>query len=289
MKAHVILNLNARKSDDQTGLIRQLLDDAGIDATIIVSDTPHEALQSLQDNERSTDAIIVGGGDGTLSALLPAILAARKPLGILPLGTANDFACSINLPDDLTEAVQIIAEGHTRDVDVAFANSKPFLNAVNVGLGERVAAEHGGALKSLLGKFAYPIRWWNAWRRNDPFAATVVIDHEHPVRFKAEQITVSNSEGFGGGVQLDEQDSVDSGKLSVAGMRPRGLLSWLNLTRKLAKGKINDTDHAGMMPVESVRIETQPRRLYTADGDHAGRTPVDISVQKQSLTVFAPA
>ena len=288
MKALVILNTNARQATDQIETVDGLLAGAGIDAIIATSKNEQQATHILRDKIADVDTVIVGGGDGTLNALLPEILRADKPLGVLPLGTANDFARSIDLPDNLSSAIETIAKGKTRSVDVAFANGKPFLNAINVGLGERVAAEHGGSFKMLLGVLAYPLKWWNAWRANDPFAATVVIDHKHPVRFKAEQVSVANSESFGGHFQLDENNTIDSGKLSVAGMRPKGFLSWLNLMLKLTKGNVNDSADAGVMPAKSVRIETQPKRAFSADGDRAGRTPVDISVEKQMLTVFAP-
>ena len=289
MKALVILNTNARNGDGQMAGVQRALSDAGIEAMIVESESEQQAVKSLREYAGETDAIIVGGGDGTLNALLPEILKANRPVGVLPLGTANDFAASIDLPDDLDDAVRTIAAGHTRDVDVAYANGKPFLNSVNIGLGERIAAEHGGSSKSLFGISAYPLHWWTAWRNNEPFAATVTIDKQHPVRFKAEQVSVSNSESFGGGLQLDDDNTVDSGKLSVAGMRPRGFFSWINLTLKLARGRLRESDAAGTMPVDNVRIETQPRRRYTADGDDAGRTPIDISVRKQSLPVFAPS
>ena len=287
MKALVMLNANARQTVDQMDIVDDLLAEAGIDGTIVASRGKDQAVDTLRNNAADVDAIIVGGGDGTLNALLPEILRADKPLGVLPLGTANDFAQSIDLTSDLAAAVETIATGRTRSVDVAFANGKPFLNAINVGLGERVAAEHGGVFKTVFGVLAYPLKWWDAWRANDPFAARIVIDHEHPIRFKAEQVSVANSQSFGGRFQLDETNTIDSGKLSVAGMRPKGFLSWLRLLLKLTKGNVNDAADAGVMPAKSVRIETQPKRAFSADGDRAGQTPVDISVEKQVLTVFA--
>jgi YegS/Rv2252/BmrU family lipid kinase len=294
MKALVLLNSNARRSGNVLEVVQQDLSEAGIEAEIVRTDTEDEALKALQgitgnDNSGDIDAIIVGGGDGTLNALLPGLLDADKPLGILPLGTANDFAASLELPDDVTGAVGVIAAGLTLDVDVAYANGAPFLNTVNIGLGERIAAEHHGFFKTLFGKLAYPFHWWRAWRNNDPFAATVVADDGHPVRFKAEQVSVSNSESFGGGLRLDDSNAVDSGKLAVAGLRPKGFLSWIRLTLKLATGRLRDSDAAGTMSVRNVRIETQPERRYTADGEDAGRTPVEISVRKRTLTVFVPA
>ena len=80
------------------------------------------------------DRIVIGGGDGTISSALPELLALGKPLAVLPLGTANDFAATIGLPADPLEAADVALHGRPHAIDVGLANDRPFLNVASVGV-----------------------------------------------------------------------------------------------------------------------------------------------------------
>src|SRR5207342_1025227 len=82
----------------------------------------------------SIDAVIVGGGDGTVRAVAGAVAGSNVPLGILPLGTLNHFARDIGLPIDLEQAVAVIVAGHHRRVDLAEVNGRVFINNSSVGI-----------------------------------------------------------------------------------------------------------------------------------------------------------
>lgn len=80
------------------------------------------------------DAIVAGGGDGTISAVAGVLAGAERPLGVLPLGTLNHFARDLGLPQDWREVVPVIAAGHVRRIDVAEVNGRVFINNSSVGL-----------------------------------------------------------------------------------------------------------------------------------------------------------
>jgi diacylglycerol kinase family enzyme len=83
---------------------------------------------------REVDLIAVGGGDGTLNAAADCVMQMNRPLGILPMGTANDLARTLGIPADLDAAVQIIAAGRTRRIDLDLVNGHPFFNVASIGL-----------------------------------------------------------------------------------------------------------------------------------------------------------
>lgn len=121
------------------------LHEAGIEAT---PEMPHEPgripARDARDGAAGCDMIVLGGGDGTLSHALDAVLATRLPLGILPMGNANDLARTLNIPSDPQAACRIIAEGRTRPIDVGRierADSAPihFFNVASIGLSVRIA------------------------------------------------------------------------------------------------------------------------------------------------------
>ena len=76
------------------------------------------------------DCVILGGGDGTLNAAARGLIETGLPMGLLPLGTANDFARSVGVPFDLEAAARVIVEGFTHEVDVGLVNGHPFFNAL---------------------------------------------------------------------------------------------------------------------------------------------------------------
>src|SRR4029079_14151203 len=84
--------------------------------------------------ERGDELLVVGGGDGTISAAASALVGTDTRLGILPLGTLNHFARDLGIPTDLDEAAQLIARGHVRRVDVGEMNGRIFINNSAIGL-----------------------------------------------------------------------------------------------------------------------------------------------------------
>ncbi len=80
------------------------------------------------------DAVVAGGGDGTINTVASALVGTDKPFGVLPLGTFNHFAKDIGLPADLDEAIAAVARATPRAIDVAEVNGRPFLNFTGIGL-----------------------------------------------------------------------------------------------------------------------------------------------------------
>ncbi|HBM13383.1 MAG TPA: lipid kinase, partial [Rhodospirillaceae bacterium] len=105
----------------------EALEQAGIDVTTHWMTSCEQALDDIA-KLPETDAILVGGGDGTISGLLPALLERRETIGILPLGTANDFARGVGIPTTPQAAAKIISEGHRLAVDTGLIADRPFLN-----------------------------------------------------------------------------------------------------------------------------------------------------------------
>ncbi len=284
-----IINPNARKVTDQ--LIAELetsFEQAGLSATIVASTNVKSSARILTHRAAEFDAIAMAGGDGTIHHMLPALIEADKPIAILPLGTGNDFARSIGIPEDLPEAIKIIAEGNTLDVDIGFVDDKPFLNALNIGLGQKVAEEHGGLLKRILGSLSYPIRWFKAHDKNTSFAAEVILDEDEKTKFKADHITIANTQSFGRHLSIDRTNEVDSGKLSMLAVKPKSKFKWLMMLPGLLRGRPENVQGAASTQVESVHVTTRPERKVSVDGEIVGTTPVNVEIEEKHLTFFAP-
>jgi len=127
------------------------------------------------------DLVVVGGGDGTVSYAAGRVVGTNVVLGVLPLGTANDFARTLEIPNNLAEACATVADGKVVDIDLGRANGKPFLNVASAGLSVAVTEALSPRLKRYIGPLAYNIATLRAYARHKPFRARLEFpkgDHE---------------------------------------------------------------------------------------------------------------
>ena len=128
-----------------------------------------ELKQTLYSHGANSDRIVIGGGDGTISAALPELLQLGKPLAVLPLGTANDFARTLGVPADAMEAAEIAIGGCEHCIDVGRVNGRPFINVASVGLAAKVTEEQSTRLKRRWRILSYLISLWRAAWAARPF------------------------------------------------------------------------------------------------------------------------
>jgi lipid kinase YegS len=165
------------------------------------------------------DCIVAGGGDGTINEVFAAAYAAGLPgecsLGVLPLGTANDFAHSAGVPtEDLTAALRIAASAPRRWIDVGLVNGRSFINLVSGGFGSRVTVETDPELKQRLGRLAYAITGLSHFAE---------LSENHGM-FRAEDLSwegnflavaIGNGRQAGGGIPLCPNALIDDGLLDL--------------------------------------------------------------------------
>lgn len=288
MKALLLVNVKAQGFSGDEQLLIDLFHGSNMEITSRVANSEDEAQDLFEKLIDAHDLVIIAGGDGTISSLLPHIIASQKPLGLLPLGSDNDFARSIGLSEDPKLAAKTIIDGERRSVDVGYADGRPFLNALNIGLGEQIASDHGGLSKNLFGSFAYPYRWLKSYRKNKGFTTDIVLGDETQATFRADQISVANSESFGRHLTADKTNSLESGELSVMAVRPIGVIGWLKLLPQMLFGDPSKVAGVAASREQTLTIETRPPKSYSLDGEWAGETPVDIKIRPQHLEVYAP-
>src|SRR5215217_91837 len=115
-RALLLLNPGARRGGEGTEEIVRRLKALALDTILEVAADPARVPNQLLRHRGQVDRILVGGGDGTLNLALQTIVETRLPLGILPLGTANNLARTLGIPDDLAEACEVAAHGHRRPI-----------------------------------------------------------------------------------------------------------------------------------------------------------------------------
>jgi YegS/Rv2252/BmrU family lipid kinase len=236
---------------------------------------------------KQPDILILGGGDGTISSLVDHIVGSDIPLGLLPLGTANSFARTLGIPFDLDEAINIIAAGHRRRIDLGMIDDDYFANSAAIGMSPLIAKTIPHQLKRFGGRAGYAL--WAAVQsaRFEPFRVTVTVDGGARAILSALEVRIANGR-YHGGTRVVEQAKVDSGEIVVQVVEGethgRLALNWLatlagsdlrhQLTREF-RGR-------------AIRIETNPPLPISIDGEVLARTPVTAKVAPHAIEVFAP-
>lgn len=164
--------------------------------------------------EDDPERVVVAGGDGTVGQ--GAALSARLgvPFGVIPTGTANDFARATGLPLDFDEAVALAATGtRTRSLELGEVNGRPFLNAVAAGLSPN-AGRRAEPFKGALGPLAYPLGATLAAVLDPPVRCTVDADGRRVFDGAAWQVIAACTGAFGGGSEIDAAQPED-GRLDL--------------------------------------------------------------------------
>jgi lipid kinase YegS len=223
MKIRLILHGKAARDPrvrEAVGAVRADGHVVEVRVTWEAGDAGRFARDAVADAHRGAiDCIVAGGGDGTVNEVFASALGAEPPescsFGILPLGTANDFAHSTNIPvDDLTAALRLVVDAPASRIDVGSLNGRVFVNLVSGGFGSRVTVETDPDLKRRLGGLAYVVTGVTRFRELSASQG----------RFRAEgfewegsflALAIGNGRQAGGGIVLCPEARLDDGLLDL--------------------------------------------------------------------------
>jgi diacylglycerol kinase (ATP) len=233
------------------------------------------------------DRLIVGGGDGTLSTVASRL--ARRPvvLGVIPLGTANDFARTLGIPGDASLAAEIAAAGHVRRVDLARANDAYFLNVASLGMSVSATAGLSHEVKRRFGSIAYLFAGARAFVGHPTFRV-LVQNGPDSIETTAHQIVVGNGRFYGGGVLVARRSTLEDGMLNAYALGTRGRWQLLRTVAMLRLGIPIDRPGDHFLQTTSLRVETWPPLRVNCDGEIRATTPVTFTVDPGALRVLAP-
>ena len=235
--------------------------------------------------------IVVGGGDGTVSSVVDALAGTGVTLGLLPLGTANDLARTLEVPLDLVAACATVADGKVVDIDVGRIGGTAFLNVASLGLAVEVARAMSPVLKRRLGPLAYPLAAVPAYRRHHPFTADLTFpagDHE-PVRLdRLLQLAVGNGRFYGGGNAVSHVAGIDDHSLDLYAIPHGRLREHVNTARFFRSGTFVEHPEVLHLRTRAVEVATDHPMAVNVDGEIIATTPVSFSVSANALDVIVP-
>lgn len=263
------------------------LKDSGIEPIQVESTSAEDACRAVARFGKAVDFIVVVGGDGTLHSVADALLKAGKPLGILPAGTANDLARSLDIPADIAVACELIIAGHTRRIDLGSINGEYFFNAVHIGLGVEITHQLTPEVKKSWGVFSYLKAFFGALTHRKSFRMRLLLD-DRCIRMRTIQVSIGNGRFYGGGTVIHEDASIQDGRLWLYSLRPQSAWDLLTLAPWLRGGRHTRPDRVFAASAARIEIHTHAPKEVHADGEPVTRTPATLKIHPGVLEVFAP-
>jgi YegS/Rv2252/BmrU family lipid kinase len=231
--------------------------------------------------------VIVGGGDGTLSAAVDHFVGTDTVFAVLPLGTANSFARTLGLPLDVDGAIDVLAYGRRKRIDLGVIDGDYFANVAALGMSPLIADTVPHRLKQYLGIIGYVVWAVRVAFKFRPFKLRITLDDGSVIKAWATEARIANGR-FHGGVELVEQAGLDSGEMVIQAVTGKSVLglawSWFATLFKLRQRAQTVTEWRG----RRMTLDAHPRQKISIDGEIAARTPVVVECARGAIEVAAP-
>jgi diacylglycerol kinase family enzyme len=243
--------------------------------------------------ERGDPLLIVGGGDGTISAAASALVGTETLLGILPLGTLNHFARDLDIPTDLDEAARLIARATDRRVDVGEMNDHIFINNSAIGLYPLMVIDRDLQRRRLgrSKRLAMIVASLRTLVRFKHRRLTLTVNDERRGRVDTPLLFVGNNDYRIDIAAPGQREQLDAGELSVFVMRKKTRRGLIAASLRAALGRSQPDDMVRLEGVERLRVSSNRSHLAVSlDGEVVrGAPPLDYKIRKKALRVIAPS
>ena len=264
----------------------------GLSAEIFIADNGEEIFSFTEEAIKSDAEIIVaGGGDGTISAVASKLVNTDKTLGVLPLGTLNNFSKDLKIPQDLTEAVRVIAENCRKKIDIAEVNGRFFINNSSIGIYPNIV-KNRELQQEKLGRSKWSAAFWAALKilRRHPFLRVKLKNKNGEKNIKTPFVFIGNGEYKMDFFNIGRRERIDDGKLSVYFLHKSGRRGLFMLVLRTVFGRLRQARDFEGINVTEIVIETRKKQMLVAfDGEvEAMGMPLCYCVHRAALRVIVP-
>lgn len=287
-KALLLINRHARRGQNLLPRAITELQTLGFHVVAEFPDRPQHLCDVIRRHRDYVDLVIVGGGDGTLNAAIDGLMETGLPLGILPLGTANDLARTLGIPLSLPEACRVIAAGEIRHIDLGWVNGKHFFNVASLGLSVQITQQLTKEVKRRWGILAYALTALQVVWQSRPFRAEIRVNNQ-AIRVKTVQIAVGNGRYYGGGMTVAEDATIDDQRLDLYSLEIKHWWKIVALLPAMRQGNHASWPGVRTLGGEEIEVHTfKKKRPINTDGEITTYTPATFRVIPKALAVFAP-
>lgn len=283
----LLYNAKARQSEAALTPVCARLAAAGLVITVEPFDNFPEIARDITRLHQKVDAVVVCGGDGSISSSATAIIESGLPMGIIPAGTANDLARTLAIPLDFEAAADVIIAGHRRKIDVGLVNGHAFFNVASIGLSSELAQKLDPTIKKRFGRLGYAVAALRILVDAKRFRAKIV-QKGISTTVRTYQIAVGNGRLYGGGNVIAAKAEIDDGALDLYSLEMRNIWKSVMMARAFRTGT-----HGAWKEVRTARcveflIQTRRPMPVNTDGEITTATPAHFRVLPAAITVFAP-
>jgi lipid kinase YegS len=230
------------------------------------------------------DVVIALGGDGTINEVVNGLDGFDTPLGIVPLGTANDFATQAGIPADADHAMDVILRRKPVRIDTASLNGRRFLNVSTGGVGAEATAETPAEAKETLGPMAYAITGVRKLAEFEPYnAAFAGPDFSFAGEFL--MFAVGLTRASGGGTLVTPNASVTDGLLDVCIVESMGRAEFARLLLKIKRGEHLGEPGVHYVQLPWVTLESDKAMSVNVDGETSDARKLDYRSRAKDLWV----
>ncbi|QSJ16303.1 lipid kinase [Nostoc sp. UHCC 0702] len=286
-RALLLVNRHARQGQQSLLEAIDFLKKLGFDLIEESTEHPKHLSEVILRHQHEVDLVIIGGGDGTLNAAVDALVETQLPLGILPLGTANDLARTLKIPNSLSEACKIIAYGDLRRIDLGLVNNKYFFNVASLGLSVKITQQLTKEVKRRWGIFAYAAAALQVIWKSRPFSAEIRINGKS-FRGKTLQIAVGNGRYYGGGMTVAPDATIDDERLDLYSLEIEHWWQIILLLPAMRKGQHIHWRTVRALQGQEIEVYTRKPRPINTDGEITTYTPAHFQVVPKAIAVLVP-
>lgn len=255
-------------------------------ATEKIGDATTEAKRCLT---QDYDVLIAAGGDGTLNEVINGIAEHpnRPKIGIIPMGTVNDFGRALHLPNDIMSAIDVIIEGHSTRVDIGKMNSRYFINLAAGGQLTQVSYETPSRLKSIVGPFAYYIKGFEMLPQMK--AVDLRIEYDDEV-FQGEALLflLGLTNSMAGFEKLVPDAKLDDGFFTLIIVEKANLAELGHIMTLASRGEHIKHPKVHYKKAKSINISSFIDLQLNVDGEYGGKLPGNFLNLKQHIEVYTP-
>ncbi len=255
---------------------------------IIETSRPGDATQlALEAVRGGANIVVAAGGDGTIGEIVNALVGTEVALGVIPMGTGNDFARSLGIGTDVDRAIYNLLEGVPMAIDVGKTQGRYFVNVAGCGFDAVVAerVNHGG--RSLHGTSAYVAAVLQALISYRATQIRLTLDNE-VIETKAMLCSIANARYYGGGMRIAPDAMLTDGLFDICLLEAVGKIEFLRTFHKVFKGKHITHPAVRMLRSKYVKVESDRPLPVLVDGEIVGTTPVEFEMVPGGLNIIGP-
>jgi diacylglycerol kinase (ATP) len=260
--------------------------ETSVHATICEGDATEAARIAV---ERKYDIVVAAGGDGTLNEVVNGLAEQdyRPKLGIVPMGTTNDFARALHIPRDIGQAIDVITKGESIPVDIGRMNDRYFINIAGGGRITELTYEVPSKLKTMMGQLAYYLKGIEMLPSIKPTDVSIEYDGK---LFEGEAMLflIGLTNSVGGFEKLAPDASINDGLFSLLILKKTNLAEFIRIATLAVRGEHVKDPNVIYTQANRIKIQAKEKVQLNVDGELGGVLPAEFENLYRHLDVFVP-